>query len=227
VRIAADHEDQRHDFSVRKQILWKSDTATRAEARAIEIQKIRELGANERAIGYNLTPKPRWPVKARPIDDLMPEPPDGSVIRFTMANHYHYLAIRQGDIWATTAGGYGRSDAQWLQDRSSGAIAPRTSWIDLESQRESTTFEVATSWDKVADPDVRVRKSRKVIRFTVAGHRVAAIRLYRYESDPGVWCSTLTQEESDSLPGDGFGTWLDIRRYGSDVEVATSWTDMS
>jgi hypothetical protein len=39
--------------------------------------------------------------------------------------------------------------------------------------------------------------------------------------------STLTQEESDELPGDGFGIWLDIRRYGSDVEVATSWTDMS
>jgi len=108
-----------------------------------------------------------------------------------------------------------------------GGIAPRTSWVDLESQRESTTFEIATSWDKVVDPDSRVRKSRKVIRFTVAGHRLAAIRIYRYGSDPGVWCSTLTQEESDSLPGDGFATWLDIRRYGSDIEVAASWTDMS
>ena len=134
---------------------------------------------------------------------------------------------RQGDTWATTAGGYGRGDALWLENSSSGGIAPLTSWIDLERQWDSTTFEVATSWNRIVDPDLSVHKSRKVIRFTVvAGHRVAAIHLYRYKSDPGVWCSTLTGEESASLPGDGFATWLDIRRYGSDVDVATSWTDM-
>lgn len=175
---------------MRKQILWESEEATKAEVREIEVQKIRELGANDPAVGYNLTPTPRWPLTAQPVtDDLAPEPPDGSVLRFTMANHYHYVGIRQGDIWETTAGGYGRSDAQRLQNISSGGIAPRTSWVDLERQRESTTFEIATSWDKVVDPDSRVRKSRKVIRFTVAGHRVAAIRIYRYGSDP--WCVVL------------------------------------
>jgi len=143
-----------------------------------------------------------------------------------VANNDHYVAIRQGDLWATTAAGYGRGHAQWLEDKSSGGICPLASWTDLEKQQESTTFEVATAWKKVVDPDLRIRNPGKVIRFTVAGHRVAAIRIYRYGSDPGVWCSTLTQEECDSLPGAGFATWLDIRRYGSDVEVATSWTDL-
>ena len=45
-RTVADHEAQRLDFAVRKEILWESDTATKAEAREIEVKMIRELGAN-------------------------------------------------------------------------------------------------------------------------------------------------------------------------------------
>jgi hypothetical protein len=47
-------------LTVRKQILWESETATDAEVRAMEIKLIRETGANDPAIGYNLTP--RWTV---------------------------------------------------------------------------------------------------------------------------------------------------------------------
>ena len=57
-RIVAENEAHRLDFTVRKEILWESDTATNAEALAMEIKLIRETGANDPAIGYNLTP--RW-----------------------------------------------------------------------------------------------------------------------------------------------------------------------
>jgi hypothetical protein len=56
--INADLAEHRLDFTVRKEILWESDSATDAEARAIEVKLIRETGANNPAIGYNLTP--RW-----------------------------------------------------------------------------------------------------------------------------------------------------------------------
>jgi len=45
-------------MTVRKQILWESETATDAEVRAMEIKLIRETGANNPAIGYN--PLPPW-----------------------------------------------------------------------------------------------------------------------------------------------------------------------
>jgi hypothetical protein len=55
-RIAADHVDQRLDLTLRKEILWESETATYAEVRAMEWKLIRETGANDPAIGYNLLP---------------------------------------------------------------------------------------------------------------------------------------------------------------------------
>jgi hypothetical protein len=57
-RIAADLVEHRLDLTARKEILWESETATDAEARAMEIKLIRETGANNPAVGYNLTP--RW-----------------------------------------------------------------------------------------------------------------------------------------------------------------------
>jgi hypothetical protein len=57
-RIAADLAGHRFDLSVRKEILWESETATDAEVRARERNFIRETGANNPAVGYNLTP--RW-----------------------------------------------------------------------------------------------------------------------------------------------------------------------
>jgi hypothetical protein len=55
-RIAAENAALRRDFKVRKQVLWESDTASRIEVTAMERQWIRETGANNPAIGYNLTP---------------------------------------------------------------------------------------------------------------------------------------------------------------------------
>lgn len=48
--------EQRRDFTVRKVILWESETATDAEVRAVELAHIRELRSNDPAFGYN-----RWP----------------------------------------------------------------------------------------------------------------------------------------------------------------------
>lgn len=44
------------DFTIRKEILWQSDTATGREVNAKEVEFIRSLRANDPAVGYN-----RWP----------------------------------------------------------------------------------------------------------------------------------------------------------------------
>jgi hypothetical protein len=56
-RMAADLAGHRFDLTVRKQILWESETATDAEVRAKEIELIVATGANNPAIGYNGTPR--------------------------------------------------------------------------------------------------------------------------------------------------------------------------
>jgi hypothetical protein len=48
--------EQRRDFTIRKEILWESETATPAEVRAKELEFIHALRSNNPAIGYN-----RWP----------------------------------------------------------------------------------------------------------------------------------------------------------------------
>jgi len=50
-------EEQR-DFSVRKQILWESLTASNSEVNCMEVSFIRALRSNEPAVGYNQWPKP-------------------------------------------------------------------------------------------------------------------------------------------------------------------------
>jgi hypothetical protein len=44
------------DFTIRREILWKSEDETDATVRQKEIEFIRELRSNDLAIGYN-----RWP----------------------------------------------------------------------------------------------------------------------------------------------------------------------
>jgi len=51
--------EQRRGFTIRKELLWESETATRAEVTAKEIEFILALSSNNPAIGYNLWPKPR------------------------------------------------------------------------------------------------------------------------------------------------------------------------
>jgi hypothetical protein len=55
--IEAEHAEQRLDMTVRKEILWESETATKEEVLAMERRLIVETGANNPAIGYNLTPR--------------------------------------------------------------------------------------------------------------------------------------------------------------------------
>jgi hypothetical protein len=51
-------EPDRFELTLRKEILWESETATDAEVRVKESELIRETHANDPAIGYNLSP--RW-----------------------------------------------------------------------------------------------------------------------------------------------------------------------
>jgi hypothetical protein len=48
---------QRRDFTIRKEILWESDSATDAEVTATEMEFIARLRANDPAIGYNRVPR--------------------------------------------------------------------------------------------------------------------------------------------------------------------------
>ena len=58
--IAADlTPEQRRDLTIRKQILWESLDAPEPEARAKEVELIREHRSNDPAIGDNRWPK--WP----------------------------------------------------------------------------------------------------------------------------------------------------------------------
>jgi len=52
---------QRRDFTVRREVIWESDTATDEEVGQVEAAYIRALGANDPTMGYN-----EWPeFKAR------------------------------------------------------------------------------------------------------------------------------------------------------------------
>lgn len=52
-------EHVRKDYTVRKQILWESETATDQELAAKEVEFIRLHCSNDPAVGYNRWPKPR------------------------------------------------------------------------------------------------------------------------------------------------------------------------
>jgi hypothetical protein len=49
--------EQRRDLTIRKQILWESETATDSEVNAKEIELIREHHSNDPNVGYNQRPK--------------------------------------------------------------------------------------------------------------------------------------------------------------------------
>jgi hypothetical protein len=66
--------EQRRNFTIRKEILWESETATNAEVNRMEVHFIRLLRSNDPAIGYN-----RWPPfkQAKPADlPVQPLPAD-------------------------------------------------------------------------------------------------------------------------------------------------------
>jgi hypothetical protein len=49
--------EQRRDFTIRKEILWESDSASAAEVRRMEVEFIRQLRSNDPTIGYNQWPR--------------------------------------------------------------------------------------------------------------------------------------------------------------------------
>lgn len=50
-------QEQRRDFTIRKEILWESESATDTEVNQKEIELISKLRSNDPAIGYNQWPK--------------------------------------------------------------------------------------------------------------------------------------------------------------------------
>ncbi len=51
---------ERRSFTVRKEILWQSETADDSEVHRKEVEFIKELNANDPAVGYN-----RWPKRSK------------------------------------------------------------------------------------------------------------------------------------------------------------------
>jgi hypothetical protein len=56
--------EELRDFSIRKEILWESQDATKSEVLRVEGQFIRDLRSNDPAIGYNRTHRPRGQKKS-------------------------------------------------------------------------------------------------------------------------------------------------------------------
>jgi hypothetical protein len=48
--------EQRRDFTIRREILWESETASNEEVTQREIDFVRTLRSNDPAIGYNQRP---------------------------------------------------------------------------------------------------------------------------------------------------------------------------
>jgi len=66
--IAADFtREERRDFTIRREIIWESLTATRTEVTQKEVELIVALRANDPAVGYN-----RWP-RFRPGSSEQPD----------------------------------------------------------------------------------------------------------------------------------------------------------
>jgi hypothetical protein len=60
-------EDARRSFSIGKEILWQSETASESELATKEVEFIRLFRSNDPAIGYNQWPKlnPKKPISIR------------------------------------------------------------------------------------------------------------------------------------------------------------------
>lgn len=50
-------QEQRRDFTIRKEILWESETASDQEVNQKEVEFIKAFRSNDPAIGYNQWPK--------------------------------------------------------------------------------------------------------------------------------------------------------------------------
>lgn len=49
--------EHRRDFTVRKELIWESETATDSEINDLEVKLIKEYKSNDPEVGYNQWPK--------------------------------------------------------------------------------------------------------------------------------------------------------------------------
>lgn len=68
-RVAADFtEAELRDFTIRREVLWWSETASDSEVRAKEVDLIRHHKSNDPEVGYN-----RWPKHLTSDDRVIPD----------------------------------------------------------------------------------------------------------------------------------------------------------
>lgn len=142
---------------------------------------------------------------------VAPEPPDGSLVRFTkFSGRYNYVAVRRGDHWETTS----------TTDR--GSMDELMSWRDLAERIR--TFDLVYEWSPV-DPrgDPRVLAPFAVVRFTINGLYLAAINIDQDRSEDGDWYTTISDDAERKLPFGDCATWQQIRQFGRCIEVASRW----
>ena len=64
--------EQRRDFTIRKEILWESNTATDQEVNKKEVALIILNWSNNPAVGYNRWPRLAQPEQATPVQSQQP-----------------------------------------------------------------------------------------------------------------------------------------------------------
>lgn len=168
---------------------------------------------------YDLTPMssllhPLPPIPPTPTA-LPKEPPDGSIVKFDKGGgRYHYIAVRHGDNWETTATG------DW------GSIDEVMPWSNLAARVR--TFEIATEWSPV-DParDRRVHAHLAVVRFTIGDRYLAAINVCADGRAAGDWYTTITDGAEHSLPFGDYARWQDIAAHGSHIQLVTGWSALA
>lgn len=81
-----DHEERR-DFTIRKEVLWESPTASHTEVSRMEAEYIRREGSNDPSIGYNQWPKQRGPADQAEAASAMrgPRVTSGQVERWVLS----------------------------------------------------------------------------------------------------------------------------------------------
>lgn len=170
-------------------------------------------------LGYDLTAMRsvlESPPLVRPALPQTPaEPPDGSLVRFNKGGgRYHYVAVRRGDRWETTA------TADW------GSINEIMIWKDLTSRVRK--FEIATAWAPVdVRWDSRVNEKLAVVRFTIGGLYLAAINISDDGNHGGDWYTTITDDAEPCLPFGDHADWSSICRYGQHIQVVTAWAPLT
>lgn len=143
------------------------------------------------------------------------EPPNGSLVRFAKSRgYYNYVAVRQGDVWETTA------------TQSEGSIGQTMSWSALASRVRK--FDIATAWAPVAvRGDARSRAHVAVVRFTIAGRYFAALNISSSDSEDGDWYTTITEKAERRLPFGSYADWSDISQHGKQIQVVTAWAPLT